>query len=340
MSDRRTVLVCAAFAGVSPLILAQASRPNEPLGGAASARVGILMNSAPRLGEAAIDAFKKWFAVQGYGASQGGIVFEQRNAGGDLQRLTALARELASRKPDAIIAVGASAATAAKAATTGIPIVFSIVVDPVAAGLVQSLDHPGGNLTGITSLDRGQPAAQMKLLKESVPRLKRVAILSDRELSGENAEGLASLERDNVAAARSLGLEGRVFKVEGHGQDLAGVFEAIGKAGSQAVVLLEAPGVVAERIAIVRMATSNRLPTLLPGGTADAGGLLTYGTLLSDTWSLVPGMVIRTFKGEKPSEIPVEFVAHKELVVNMRTARLLGVKVPDSVRRRADRIVE
>src|ERR1044072_4552524 len=165
-------------------------------------RIGIMINGGPG---PVVEALKRDFAKAGYVEGQT-IAFEPRYAEGQLGRHPELAADLARLDVDAILTLGGPASRAAKDAASKIPMVFSIVTDPVALGLVASMEKPGANATGLTNLDPQQAARQMELLKEIFPDLKRVAILSDQDIPGADASGLAPIERSNVAAARALGM--------------------------------------------------------------------------------------------------------------------------------------
>jgi hypothetical protein len=172
-----------------------------------------------------------------------------------------------------MLTLGGPASRAAADATKTVPVVFSIVTDPVALKLVASAERPGGNVTGITSLDPQQAAAQLSLFKEVLPNLKTVAILSDKTIPGADASGMAPIDRANEAAANALGLRAQIIKLD-NPPNLAAAFDAMVSENAGAVLVLETPIPFAHMRAIAEMAASRRVPAMLPGGQAAAGGLL------------------------------------------------------------------
>jgi len=255
----------------------------------------------------------------------------------DVDRLDLLpesAAALVALKPAVIIAIGATAARAAIAATTEVPIVFEVVVDPLANGLAISLERPGGNVTGFTTFDPLHARRQLELLKEVIPGLTRVALLGDAGA----APGLYQTLED---AARHLGLVARVFKVaRGPNPDFDGALEAARKDSVDAVVVLSTPVTTPHRRQIAEAAAKHRLPTLSPSDHEDAGSLMCYGTSFSELTRRAAGYVDRILKGAKPGDLPVETVRKPELIINLRAARALGLTLPVSVLSKATRVVE
>lgn len=305
--------------------------------------IGILLNGTPAAGETALRRIAEGFAGLGY-RDGSTIRIEPRFAQGVLGRLPDLAAELAQARCDVLVGLGGPASVAASRASAAIPVVFSIVTDPVALGLVASRERPGGHVTGITSLDPQQADAQMALLRDMLPGLRRVGILSDHTIPGADAAGMAPIDRANVEAAQALGLEPQVHKLarpgaEGVVPDVASAFTAFQVRGVQAVIILELPLAFAHRTRIAEVALAQRMPTMFAGGMSNAGGLVTYGTNVADTWRRIPTMVDRILKGEPPAAIPVEAVTQRELVFNFRTAEAIGVTIPDALLARADRVI-
>lgn len=298
-------------------------------------RIGIMINGGPG---PVMEALKRDFAKAGYVEGQN-IAFEPRYAEGQLDRHPALAADLVRLDVDAILTLGGPAARAAKDATAKIPVVFSIVTDPVALGLVVSMDRPGGNVTGLTNLDPQQAARQMELLKEIFPDLKRVAIVSDAGIPGADASGLAPIERSNVAAARALGLEPQVIKLKGPTPDFDSAFAAMKSEGAEAVLVLEVPVTLAHGKRIAERATAQRLPTMFPGGQKSADGVIAYGTTVADTWPRMPVIADRILKGARPGDIPVEVISRRQLIINLKTARDAGASIPPGVLARADEVI-
>lgn len=303
---------------------------NDSQQAARISRVGFLApqgRSLPLFG-----AFQKGLVDLGYVEGKN-IVIEARFAEGQLERLPDLVAEIIRLKVDVLAVTGAVTARAAKKAVTDIPIVFAVVVDPVADNVVPSLERPGGNLTGVTSFDPQQASKQLELLKEIVPGLKRVAILGDRGVS-------EALMKASETQARSLGLRPQRFRVAGPSPDLEGAFAAFKKERAEALLVLEEPvlGVQATRIA--DMAAKDRLPTMFAPSRVAAGGLIAYGTSQVEAIRRMTAYVDKVLKGAKPGELPVETVKRYELVVNLKTARQIGVTISPEVLKRADRVIQ
>jgi len=278
------------------------------------------------------DAFRQGLADLGYIDGQN-IVIEPRFAEGHYERFPDLFAELLRLKVDVIVVTGAVTARAAKKAVTDIPIVFAVVVDPVADNVVPRLDRPGGNLTGVTSFDPQQATKQLQLLKEAIPGLKRVAILGDEGVS-------EALMKASEEQARALGLQTQRFRVAGPSPDLEGAFAAIRQEHADALLVLEEPvlGVHANKIA--ELAARDRLPTMFPPSRVAAGGLIAYGTSQVAAIRRMTAYVDKVLKGAKPGELPVETVTRYELIVNLKTAREIGVTIPPEVLKRADRVIQ
>ena len=299
-------------------------------------RIGIMINGGPG---PVVEALKRDFAKAGYVEGQT-IAFEPRYAQGQLGRHPELAADLVKAGVDVILTLGGPASRAAKNATSTIPIVFSIVTDPIALGLVSSMDRPGGNATGLTNLDPQQATKQMELLKEILPKLKRVAILSDADIPGADASGLAPIERANVAAARALGLEPQVLKAKGPSPDFESAFAEMEKARAEALLVLEVPVTLVNGKQLAERATARRLLSVFPGGQGATGGVIAYGTTVADTWPRMPAMTDKILKGAKPAEMPVDVITRRDLTINLKTAREIGIAIPAEVLKRADRVVE
>jgi putative tryptophan/tyrosine transport system substrate-binding protein len=305
-------------------------------------RVGVLVNGAAVVNgkpNAQVEALRSGLAQLGYveGAS---IVYEPRFPEGQLDRLPGFAAELVAMNVDVIVTFGGPPTNAARKATTTIPIVAALVADPVAIGVAATLERPGGNITGVTNHDAELAARQMGLLKELLPTLTRVAILSDPNIPGADASGLAPIERANVAAARAAGLVPQILKVSGPKPDLDGAFKAMAREHAEALVVLEVPSVFNIARNVAEMAAAQRVPMMVWGGQADAGSLVSYGTSFVATYPRVPVVVDRILKGAKPASTAIEVVSKRELVIDARTARALGVTVPAALLGRADRVIE
>lgn len=328
----RRDLIVAAFAACTGAGFAQDARPLV---------VGVLVNGAPgaALTEFARKSLQDAFAAAGLEPGRN-VELKFGYAEGKLDRLPSLAKELVAANVDMLFALGGPASRAAASATDRIPVVFSIVTDPVALGLVASMEAPGRNVTGVTNLDRGQAQAQMALLKEAAPRVKRIAILSDADIPGADASGAAPIDRDNLQAAAASGFEAKLMKLKGPTPDFDAVYAALANEGVEAIVALEVPVALFHRERIAKLAASHKMVSLFPGGTADAGGVLTYGTTVADTWSRMPVIAQRIFKGAAPGALPVETITRRELVVNLKTARSIGLELPPQILNRATRTID
>lgn len=303
-------------------------------------RVGVMVNGSPEvpLTQSAMRPLREGFAKLGYIEGRN-LVFEWRYAHGHFERHPQLAAELVALKVDMILALGGPASAAAEKATDKIPIVFSIVTDPVALGLARTMERPGGNATGVTSLDGRQGKAQFELIREALPEVRRVTILSDAAILGADETGFAPIERDNIAAAKAVGIEPRVVKLKGPAPDLESIFREMAQPNTDAVLVLEVPVALFHQQRIAQLAALNLLPTVFPAGTT-ASGLFAYGTTVADTWPIMPALADKIFKGANPAEIPIEVVTRRELVVNAKLAKQLGVGIPASVLKRADKVIE
>jgi putative ABC transport system substrate-binding protein len=278
------------------------------------------------------DAFQRGLADLGYTDGKN-IVIESSFAEGHYERFPQIFGELAGLKVDVLAVTGAVTARAAKKSASDIPIVFSIVVDPVADNVVPSLEHPGGNLTGVTCFDPRQATKQLELLREVFPGLKRVALLGDQGVS----EALMNAGEEQ---ARALGLQPQRLRVAGPNPDLEGAFASIRTEHADALLILEEPvlGVYASQIA--DLAAKDKLPTLFAPSRVSAGGLLFYGTSQTEAIHRMASYVEKILKGAKPADLPVEKVIRYELIVNQKTAKEIGVVIPPDVLKRADRVIE
>jgi putative ABC transport system substrate-binding protein len=278
------------------------------------------------------DIFRQRLADLGYVEGEN-IIIEPRFADGQYERIPELAAELVGLKMDVIAVQGAVTVRAARKVVTTTPMVFAIVVDPVADDVVSSLERPGGNITGVTTFDPQQPRKQLELLKEAIPGVKRVALLGDQGIS-------EALLKANEEQARALGLQSQRFRVAGPTPDLDGAFAAFRQEHADAVVVMEEPVPMNNRKRIAELAAKYRIPTMFPPTGADAGGLIAYGTSFSEGYRHMAAYVDKVLKGAKPSELPVETVNRYELIVNLKTAQEIGVTIPAGVIKRADQVIQ
>ena len=324
---RRAALV--VFLALGALVSAASAQQADNVKG-----IGFLgPSSAPPPAIPPSEVLRKALANLGYVDGRNIIIHSRWPEGNRLDQLPEAAAALVSLKPDVIVAVGATAVRAAKGATTQIPIVFGVVVDPVAAGFVTTLEQPGGNVTGFTNFDPRQAGQQLEILREALPGLTHVALLGD-------AGAAPALFQTNEEAARALGLRTQTLKVDRTNPDFDAVFEVAKRDGVGAIVILSTPVTTPNRRRIAELAIKHRLPTLSPRDHADAGGLMSYGTGLSEAVRRTAGYVDRILKGAKPGELPVETVRQHELLINLTTAKALGLSIPPSLMMRAGQVIE
>jgi putative ABC transport system substrate-binding protein len=266
------------------------------------------------------------------------INIEFRTALGHADRLPGLAEELVRLKADVIFAAATPAIEAVKRATSTIPIVMALGGDPVASGLVASLSKPGGNVTGLSSMSAELSGKLLQLLKETVPRLKRVAVLwnPDSPLSPVQKK----MAEDLKTAALSLSIE-LVFVQVGTPEGFDAAFAAASRARVQAMFVAEGPLLYSQRAIIAQLAAKARLPAIYRARVfVDTGGLMSYGASWSDQVRQAAGYVDKILKGAKPADLPIEQPTKFELVVNLKTAKALGITIPQSILVRADEVIK
>jgi len=262
------------------------------------------------------------------------IVFEWRFADGHYDRAPSLAAELVQQKVDVIVVESTIAAQAAKRATSTIPIVMAIVADPVGSGLVDTLAHPGGNLTGLSLMGLDLSAKRLQLLKEAIPRLTRVAVLWNPATPFH-----AKAVRDITAAAGALSLNVTLVAAQGPA-DLSLALAAAKRAHAQALYVVEDPVITLHRKRLLELTAKAAIPSVYSlRDFPEEGGFISYGADLSDMFRRSAQFVDRILKGAKPSELPIEQPTKFELVVNLRTAKTLGVVVPESILLQADEVI-
>jgi putative ABC transport system substrate-binding protein len=266
-------------------------------------------------------------------------VIEYRDAEGKSERLPALAAELATLKADVIVTAGGTlAALAAKRATKTVPIVFIAVSDPVASAVVTSLAHPGGNVTGLSNFNAELVGKRLEHIVQAVPGLSRVVALWQPGGLGERTEREMLKQADD--AARSLGV--RLQFVEAReAADLERAFSEISRARPHALTLFPSTMFFNERSHITDLAAKNRVPAMYQlREFVEAGGLMSYGTNLADLFQRAATYVDKIFKGAKPADLPVEQPTKFELVINLKTAKALGLTIPPTLLLRADQVIE
>jgi putative tryptophan/tyrosine transport system substrate-binding protein len=281
-----------------------------------------------------IELFQRELRELGYIEGKN-IAIEVRSADDKLDRLPVLADELIRLKVDVLVVPSTPGALAAKNATRTIPIVFTGSGDPVAAGLVDSLSRPGGNITGFTTIGAVLAGKRLELLKEIIPNLSRVAVLWD-----SHDPTTAQQWNESQLPARGLGLQLHSMDVSS-AEKYAGAFKEATKARSAALAVTHSAPFVSNRQRIADLATKNRLPAIYPRGDfVESGGLMSYGADQTEPYRRVALIVDKILKGTKPADIPVEQPTKFELVINLKTAKQIGLTIPQSVLYRADKVIK
>ena len=323
--DRREFL--GALAG--GLLAAQAAEA-QPTGKVY--RIGMLERTPAGINAANLDGFRQGLRELGYVEGRN-LVIEYRSADGHDERFPILATELLRLKPDLILTRGTPAALAAKNATVTIPVVILGIGDPVRQGVVASLAHPGGNITGLSAVVTELYAKRVQLLRDLIPRAARIAALFNM-----SNPAIPPQWKEVEMAARSLGLQSQLLDVR-KPEDLAPAFEvAIRHRADALIVGLETLTLTNQHV-VVDLAARHRLPAMY-ASTEFVGGLVAYGVHYPDQYRLAASFADKIFKGAKPADLPVEQPTKFELVINMRTAKALGLTVPPSVLGRADEVIE
>jgi putative tryptophan/tyrosine transport system substrate-binding protein len=265
----------------------------------------------------------------------GNILIEQRWADGDAARLPELAADLVRLKVDLIVARSSPYVRAAKAATSSIPIVFVVHADPVGTGHVVSLARPGGNITGLSLLQTDTSPKGLELLISAIPGANRIGLLWNPD-NPSHTPGLKAL--DEAVRTRGIQLQPVAARTA---TDLEGAFSTMSRARAQAVLVLASQFFFAERQRVAELAVAHRLPTMFGVKEAvEAGGLMSYGPDYGDLFRRAAIYVDKILRGAKPGELPVEQASKFELVINLKTAKALGVKIPQSLLLRADQVIE
>ena len=299
------------------------------------AHVGVLLLT-PRAGAggAYIEALRGGLRELGYVEGQN-LLLEIRSAEGRPDRLPRLAAEILGTRPDVLVTAGSEAILTLKRATDVVPIVMATVMDPVALGITPSLAKPGGNLTGLAILSLELTSKRLQLLKEAFPRLSRVAVLWNPDNPG-NALVLKEVE----TAAQALGLSWQGFAVR-RPDKLVGAFEAVVGAQCNGILAIEDSVLFSHLSRIVESAARSRLPAMYAFRQfADAGGLMSYGPNTPDSFRRAAVYVHKILKGAKPADLPIEQPTKFELVINLKTAKALGLTIPPSLLLRADEVIQ
>ena len=325
--NRRAFLGALGFVAAPRAAEAQQAPAKVP-------RIGFLIGASPAIGAPFLETFRQALRELGYEEGQN-ISIEYRFADGRLERLPELAAELVRLKLDIIVTSAPPVPQAAKQATRTIPIVFTSAIDPVGAGLVASLARPGGNITGLASMGSEVVGKHLELLKEAAPKVSRVAILQN-----PNNRIHATALRDAEGAARALGVQLDVLQA----RTPAGIDAAFAAMHSQragGLLVLRDSFFFVQRTQIIGLAAKSRLPAVYGFGEyAEEGGLMAYHASLVQMWRRAATYVDKILKGAKPADLPVEQPTKFELVINLKTAKALGLTIPPSLLQRADQVIE
>lgn len=313
---------------VANVSVAQAQQPTK------IPRIGLLLAGNPSGNSARIEAFRQGLRQLGY-VDEKNFVLEFRYAEGKFDRLPVLAAELVNSNVDIILTGGSIDTRAAKEATKTIPIVMAQDNDPVATGVVASLARPGGNITGLSTLSPELSGKQLELLKETVPKLSRVAVVGTSTILG------------NSQALKEIELAARAFKLQLQSLDVLDpkaietAFQAAGKGRAGAVLVLGSPFVNSQRAQTAELAVKFRLPAIYRTSEfVEAGGLMGYGASVNDLFRRAATYVDKILKGTKPTDIPVEQPIKFEFIVNLKAAKQIGLTIPPNVLARADRVIK
>ena len=332
INPREIVLrVILAFGLLAAPLAAEAQAPTKVY------RIGGLGNSPPTSPQAGPlwEALAEGLRERGYMEGEN-LVIERRWAEGRIERFPSLAAELVSLRVDLILAVGTSGALAAKQATSAVPIVMAYVTDPVEAGIVASLARPGGNVTGLAFVaGREIVGKHLELLKEAVPKVSRVAVLS-YPASAVHALYL----RETQAAAQVLGVTLQFYEAQDP-DELEGAFTAMTKARAGGLLVLPHPFTFFHARRIADLAAKSRLPAVYPfRESVETGGLMAYATNSPDMFRRAATYVDKILKGAKPGDLPIEQPTKFELVINLKTAKALGVTISEAFLLRTDEVIE
>jgi putative ABC transport system substrate-binding protein len=327
---RRLELIVTLALGllVAPLAAEAQQRARIP-------RIGVLFPVEPSASHPNLAAFRQALRELGHVEEQT-VAIEYRYGHGKTERFTDLTAELARLKVDIMVVGSTQAALAAKKATQTIPIVFVGGVDPVGVGLVTSFARPGGHITGLSfAYEEGFGGKWVQLLKEAAPKVTRVAVLRH-----ETDPASAWYWPDMQKAARVLGLALQPLTVREPDQ-LVSVFSAMTKERAGAVIVDSSPFLSAHFVRVVDLAARHRLPAVFHNRRfVDAGGLMSYGVNLADLWRRAATYVDKILKGARPADLPVEQPTKFELVINLKTAKALGLTIPQTLLLRADQVIE
>ena len=329
MNTRRRCVLALMFGALAAPAVSFAQQP------AGMVRIGFLFAASSQGAEPQLQAFRDGLRELGYVEGKN-LLLEVRYGDGKLERLPALASELVALKVDVIVAASSPSIAAARKATQTIPIVMPLSSDPVGDGLVASLAHPGGNITGLSMMSAELGEKRIQLLKEIFPTTSHAMDV----LWNPDYVGMRARFEQAKAAAPAVGLTVRSVEVRDT-RELDAAFEAIIREHPQALLLLVDPFTRSQRLRIVEFAAEQRLPAIYESSDfVDVGGLISYGPNIPDQFRRAATYVDRILRGAKPADLPIEQPTKFELVINMKAAKALGIKFPSSILLRADRVIE
>jgi putative tryptophan/tyrosine transport system substrate-binding protein len=328
---RREFITLLGGAMAGPSFGPRAARAQQP----ALPVIGVLHLGTPEANANLMAAFRRGLGETGYIEGRN-VAMEYRWAYNDVARLPQLAVDLVRRGVALIATPGnLASALAAKAATTTIPIVFNTGTDPVAAGVVASLNRPGGNITGVTFMNNELGAKRLGMLRELLPNSMRFAMLVTR-----NAPLLDSTVADLKTAAASIGCEIEVFTADAH-SEIVPAFASLVQKQADALLINPAQVFYDRRTQLLMLAARHRLPAIYPAREwADAGGLMSYGSSFAEQHHQAGIYAGRILKGEKPTDLPILRATKFELVINLQTAKALDIEIPSTLLARADEVIE
>jgi putative tryptophan/tyrosine transport system substrate-binding protein len=312
-------------------VTVEAQRPGKvPRIGFVSARA----DPTPTTPDSSADALRQGLRNLGYIEGKN-LVIEYRYFEGKVDRIPSLVAELLQLKLDVLVSVNTLAIRAFKQATKTLPIVIVINDDPVTTGIVNSLARPGGNVTGLTRLTRELSGKRLELLKEAVPKLSRVGVLDDASTD------IQASFQDFETAARALKIQLQSLEVRGPNPDLEGAFQAAASGRVNALVTVRTALLINYRKQIADLAIKNRLPSIQEGNDfVEAGGLMSYSANDTEVFRRAAYYVDRILKGTKPADLPVEQPTKFEFVINLKTAKQIGLTIPPNVLARADKVIK
>jgi ABC-type uncharacterized transport system substrate-binding protein len=327
MNSRFIVWLLATFF-LATVSLAEAQQPGKV------PRIGFLAAPSPSFFSIRMNAFREGLYDLGHVEGKN-ISIEYRYAGGKLERLPALAAELVRLKIDVIVSSSAPGAFAAKNATGTIPVVFVTAGDPVEMGLVTSLARPGGNVTGLTTSAPELIGKRLEVLKEVLPKISRVAVLWN-----PSNPSFSEMLKEMQAASKAHALQLQSLEVRSL-EDFEGAFESLTRSDSHAIIVMTDPFLNTHHRLILNLAEKRRLPAIYGSPeVVDAGGLMSYAPSFTDQYRRAAIYVDKILRGTKPADLPVERPMKFELVINLNTAKQIGLTIPESVLYRVDRVIK